>query len=231
MQRFIAAFTWSRRSVIRFVQIGCFVHLVNEHVLEIRACAGPSMYPTLALKGDYLLSLRMSTLRTFFSRTPPHVSRGDLIDFVSPTDPTYSVCKRVIGIEGDVVCLDPSKSPSAFIRQAQITAPDALAEEPIGRSHVRLDGSLEPEDDQFPLRLVTDGEVGPFIRVPRGYIWAVGDNLSNSTDSRAYGPVPLGLIRGKIIARLWPPSKAQWLTSSKDGDAVQQHIPLPTKIS
>lgn len=160
------------------------------------------MYPTLALKGDYLLSLRMSTLRTFFSRTPPHVSRGDLIDFVSPTDPTYSVCKRVIGIEGDVVCLDPSRTPASFVRQIKITAADALEDNKIGKAALRLDASSEPEDDQLPLRLVTDGEVGPFIRVPRGYIWAVGDNLSNSTDSRVYGPVPLGLVRGKIIARV-----------------------------
>lgn len=166
------------------------------------------MYPTLALKGDYLMSLRISTLRTFFSRTPPHVSRGDLIDFVSPTDPTYSVCKRVIGIEGDVVCLDPSKPLPALVRQMHIALPKGQESEVPGKMPIHLESSIdteaeaEAEDDELPLKLVTDGEVGPFIRVPRGYVWVVGDNLSNSTDSRVYGPVPLGLIRGKIVARV-----------------------------
>uniref|UniRef100_A0A8V0ZH52 Mitochondrial inner membrane protease subunit n=1 Tax=Gallus gallus TaxID=9031 RepID=A0A8V0ZH52_CHICK len=34
--------------------------------------------------------------------------------------------------------------------------------------------------------------------VPKGHVWLEGDNLRNSTDSRCYGPVPYGLIRGRI---------------------------------
>ena len=46
-----------------------------------------------------------------------------------------------------------------------------------------------------------------WIRVPKGYLWVTGDNLSNSSDSRLYGPVPIGLVRGKIVARVWPDSR------------------------
>ena len=118
------------------------------------------MYPTLAIQGDYLFCVRTPFLKTFLSRRAPHVDRGDLIDYISPTDPTYSVCKRVIGIEGDVVCVDPSGEK---------------------------------------------GRKGDWVKVPIGYVWATGDNLSNSNDSRDYGPVPIGLIRGKVLARvgLW----------------------------
>ena len=137
-------------------------------------CAGPSMYPTLSLSGDYLLSLRSSILR-LLSPSPPYISRGDLIDFISPRDPSYSVCKRVIGLEGDIVSLDPSGTKSNRGRE-------------------------------------------DWVKVPKGYLWVTGDNLSNSNDSRDYGPVPLGLVRGKIVARIWP--NARWLTAKRDTTAV-----------
>jgi inner membrane protease subunit 1 len=40
--------------------------------------------------------------------------RGDLITLTSPIDPTRVICKRVLGLEGDVVCVDPTglKAPS-----------------------------------------------------------------------------------------------------------------------
>jgi inner membrane protease subunit 1 len=44
--------------------------------------------------------------------------------------------------------------------------------------------------------------------VPPGRVWLEGDNKLNSTDSRDYGAVPLALIEGKVICRIWPPSKA-----------------------
>lgn len=40
--------------------------------------------------------------------------------------------------------------------------------------------------------------------VPRGHVWLEGDNSHNSTDSRTFGPVPAGLIRGRALLRLWP---------------------------
>nr|XP_006128963.1 mitochondrial inner membrane protease subunit 1 isoform X2 [Pelodiscus sinensis] len=38
--------------------------------------------------------------------------------------------------------------------------------------------------------------------VPKGHVWLEGDNLRNSTDSRCYGPVPYGLIRGRIYFKM-----------------------------
>ncbi|KAK7913675.1 hypothetical protein WMY93_013886 [Mugilogobius chulae] len=40
--------------------------------------------------------------------------------------------------------------------------------------------------------------------VPKGHVWLEGDNLRNSTDSRSYGPIPYGLIRGRVCLKLWP---------------------------
>lgn len=45
------------------------------------------------------------------------------------------------------------------------------------------------------------------IYIKPGSCWIEGDNRINSTDSRNYGQVPMGLIRSKVLARIWPPSE------------------------
>ncbi|CAH1722433.1 mitochondrial inner membrane protease subunit 1 isoform X1 [Aphis gossypii] len=40
--------------------------------------------------------------------------------------------------------------------------------------------------------------------VPRGSVWLEGDNQANSKDSWEFGPVPKGLIHGRVVCRIWP---------------------------
>ncbi|XP_061369975.1 mitochondrial ATP-independent inner membrane protease subunit 1a-like isoform X2 [Gastrolobium bilobum] len=40
--------------------------------------------------------------------------------------------------------------------------------------------------------------------VPKGHVWIQGDNIYASHDSRHFGPVPYGLIQGKVFFRVWP---------------------------
>jgi inner membrane protease subunit 1 len=82
--------------------------------------------------------------------------RGDVITAISPLDPHMYISKRIVGLPGDVVCVDPT---------------------------------------------VTGGT---FTQVPKGHVWLSGDNSANSTDSRYYGSVPIGLIQGRLVCRLWP---------------------------
>ncbi|XP_037441954.1 mitochondrial inner membrane protease subunit 2-like [Triticum dicoccoides] len=44
-------------------------------------------------------------------------------------------------------------------------------------------------------------------KIPEGHCWVEGGNGSVSRDSRAYGPVPLGLVQGRVTHVVWPPSK------------------------
>lgn len=52
------------------------------------------------------------------------------------------------------------------------------------------------------------------VRIPKGHVWLLGDNPEASIDSREYGPVPIGLVKGRIVAKvrlylaLWRPSLA-----------------------
>ncbi|KAJ7981921.1 mitochondrial inner membrane protease subunit 1 [Quillaja saponaria] len=43
------------------------------------------------------------------------------------------------------------------------------------------------------------------VVVPKGHVWIQGDNIYLSSDSRLFGPVPYGLIQGKVFFRVWPP--------------------------
>ena len=47
-------------------------------------------------------------------------------------------------------------------------------------------------------------------RVPAMHVWVQGDCLEASRDSREYGAVPMELVRGKVIAKVWPLSRAEW---------------------
>ncbi|EOA37160.1 hypothetical protein CARUB_v10010493mg [Capsella rubella] len=42
------------------------------------------------------------------------------------------------------------------------------------------------------------------IVVPKGHVFVQGDYTHNSRDSRTFGPVPYGLIQGRVLWRVWP---------------------------
>ncbi|GAA6058547.1 hypothetical protein JCM10212_006986 [Sporobolomyces blumeae] len=148
------------KHVLTLLKVLCGVHLFNEHVAEIRPCTGASMFPTLPHTGTFVLHSALSL------RLRP-LDRGNLVTAISPLDPSHQVLKRVIGMPGDTVCVDPSGER---------------------------------------------GRVDEWCKVPQGHVWLAGDNASNSTDSRDYGPVPIAMVRGRVVAKIWP--KPQWLCNS-----------------
>jgi mitochondrial inner membrane protease subunit 1 len=39
--------------------------------------------------------------------------------------------------------------------------------------------------------------------VPPGYVWLEGDNKKQSFDSRDFGPVPIALLEGRAVMKIW----------------------------
>ncbi|KAI9495657.1 peptidase S24/S26A/S26B/S26C [Zychaea mexicana] len=129
------------------VQFMCFAHVFNQYIAEATFCMGPSMLPNFNMTGDIVAVEHIT----------PHFRgyrMGDVVVCISPAAPGRAVLKRILGLPGDNVCVDPT------------------------------------------------AEERRYIDVPEGHVWLMGDNLSNSTDSRYYGPVAMGLIRGRVFARV-----------------------------
>ena len=69
------------------------------------------MLPTMAGdREEAVIENRLS-----FRLSPGCLRRGDLVTFESPLEPGRLVCKRLLGLPGDIVCVDPTglKVPSS----------------------------------------------------------------------------------------------------------------------
>lgn len=60
----------------------------------------------------------------------------------------------------------------------------------------------------------------PEVTVPPGHYYLLGDNRSpgGSLDSRLFGPVPVGDIAGRALARVWPLQRPAQATPPCDGE-------------
>ncbi|XP_032624425.1 mitochondrial inner membrane protease subunit 1 isoform X7 [Chelonoidis abingdonii] len=97
------------------IQYGCIAHCAFEYLGGIVVCSGPSMEPTIQ-NSDIVFSENLS--RHFYC-----IQKGDIVIAKSPNDPKSNICKRVIGLEGDKVCIS---SPSDFRKSHSYFSEEAL---------------------------------------------------------------------------------------------------------
>jgi len=110
--------------------------------------------------------------------------RGDIIVFRFPLDPSRDYIKRVIGLPGDRVAI---RGGVVYINGVRLDESGW----PVTRDRHRY-----PE---YPERVV-----------PAGSYFVLGDNRPESEDSRVWGFVPEGNIRGRAFLLWWPPWQAKW---------------------
>lgn len=60
--------------------------------------------------------------------------------------------------------------------------------------------------DETYLGEVYTNDFGPII-IPQDYVFAMGDNRTNSTDSRIIGPISVEQITGEVNCLIWPINK------------------------
>lgn len=172
-----------RRLIIEYVVIAAVAVLVavlvQQYIVKPYRIPSESMEDTL-MPGD----------RVFVNRFIYHfksVARGNVVVFKSPGDGTVLI-KRVIGLPGNVVSL---KGGSVYIDGKKLA-------EPYVRKQAGIPEPSDPFDNGEPWDLQK-----PY-KVPPNNYFMMGDNRTDSGDSREFGPVSKNALIGEAFFIYWP---------------------------
>ncbi len=159
--------------------------VVRLFVAETFEIPSGSMLETIQL-GDRLVGEKV-TLRW------GGLHQGDIVTFDDPEGTGLTLIKRVIATEGQVVDL----------QDGNVVIDGSLIDEPyvLGKPSYELDGHADnlTENVSFP------------YTVPEGCVWVMGDNRTNSLDSRYFGAIPVSTVTSKAVCIYWPPSDARMI--------------------
>ena len=158
--------------------------LVGDYLLVNKLCYGG------AGMGDHLMPYQK-------------ISRGDIIVFHYPVDPTQHFVKRVIGVPGDHLRMISKK---VWINGKPVDEPYVRFLEPPNNmfrdNFPRVDIAAPGMEGKWWLemrKLVEDGQ----LIVPEGHYFVMGDNRDDSQDSRSWGFVPRENIIGRPLLIYW----------------------------
>lgn len=111
-------------------------------------------------------------------------NRGDVVIFKSPRNKDVDYIKRIIGKPGDRVML---KDGAFYVNDTKVDEPYLAQGTYISQGNYLREG-ME-------------------IIVPKGQYFMAGDNRPHSSDSREFGPIPLGDFIGRAFLRYFPLSE------------------------
>ncbi len=152
--------------------------IVRAFVFQTFFIPSTSMYPTLQ-PGDRIVVLKLET-----SPSP-----GQIVVFKRPPSedcggpPVPDLVKRVIGLPGQTI---QGKDGVVYINGKLLKEPWLPAKT----------SKSSPYTATF----------GP-VRIPKGDYFMMGDNRTDSCDSRDWGPLPSSYIVGRAVMLIWPLSR------------------------
>jgi len=189
----IKSFPWVFLSAVLLVRVG---------VAEANWVPTGSMQPTLPI-GDYLVINKTAygVSLPFVDKSPIQwdtPKRGDIVTF-DPQHTEDRLIKRVIGVAGDTIEV---RNGLTFLNGKRLALQQrgGFIEEALGEQHYLTTPA-------YPTHF------GP-VTVPEGHLFMMGDNRSNSADSRFWGFLPVERVRGKAVMRLFTTA---WLSGEDFG--------------
>jgi len=169
---------------IALIAVGA-VYVVRTFFVQPFLVSGSSMVPNFQ-DGNYVLVDEF----TYRIRPP---ERGDVVVFHDPQDWATYFIKRVIGLPGEKIQIANNKI--TVFNQAD---PSGLA---LGESYLPS-GTVVSADTCDGGQFATTG-VCTYTLSSSTYL-TLGDNRSESYDSRSWGPLPAKNVVGLVRVRLWP---------------------------
>ena len=154
--------------IIESVAIAVFLAvIIRMFVFQPFVIPSGSMEPTIQI-GDRVMVSK-------FAYRFGEPSRGDVVVFKPPFDPSRVFIKRLIGTGGNTLEIRDSK--------------------------LYINGKVVPE--KYLPQDMRFQDFGP-VQVSAGSYFMMGDNRNNSDDSRVWGDLPKKNIIGKAVMIYWP---------------------------
>ena len=160
---------------------------IRTFIVQAFKIPSGSMKPTLLIGDHILVNKFIYGVRIPFVRKAlisiGEPKREDVIVFIYPEDRAKDFIKRVVGVGGDTIEIRNKKiflNGLPYQDNHGVYVDDFI-----------LPGSIQPRDN-----------FGPFT-VPKGTVFAMGDNRDQSYDSRFWGVVDLKDVLGKAFMLYW----------------------------
>lgn len=160
--------------VMMLVVFGAAI-LLRMFVIAPYEIPSGSMEPTIMIR-DKVFSEKVSY---YLGDVQP----GQIVTFMDPEVPDRTLIKRCIAVGGQTVDL----------QDGFVYVDGQRLDEPYTQGAV-----------SEPLVPATNVQISYPYMVPDGHIWVMGDNRTNSADSRYFGAIPTSSVTGHALCVYWP---------------------------
>ncbi len=164
---------------------GLLVFVIRWFLVSPFIVDGPSMQPNFKDRERIIVNKIIYDIR--------EPKRGEVIVFHVPEEQRDFI-KRVIGVPGDTVRVE---GDSVYINGEPIE--ETYLKESYESKHAEgLEYNEHKFNSDFPNESFPDG------KVPEDMLFVMGDNRSNSEDSRMIGYIPIDRVVGRADLVFWP---------------------------